>query len=72
MNAKMDVLWIWQFRIFKLFKKLYLYNIEMIKYLFMIILLILIFYIVNININSIYFKMNYLTDEYIEHFINYI
>lgn len=44
----------------------------MVKYLFMIILLILIFYIVNININSIYFKMNYLTDEYIEHFINYI
>lgn len=43
----------------------------MIKYLFIFIMLIFIFYIINSNINSIYFQLNYITDEYIEHFINY-
>jgi len=43
----------------------------MMKYICIILLLLLIFYILNLYVNSIYFKLNFITDEYLEHFISY-
>ena len=44
----------------------------MINLLLIIIIIFILFYFINLNINPIYFKLNYITDEYIDHFISNI